>query len=346
MSHTFHIPVLGLGFSIDTPLKIARYGISSVISIVDDDLIERIREYHTKKKNEVFTPILKSSPGCRQSRITAYLNFVDKTVGEQFEQLKAEPFEAGSEICRYFELLPESSQLRQGYDLMTEYPDELGKHIFQNILRRRMTRGAIDVNIMSKVDKMNFTAEGEYMGDSHTDAMTALRAFAQSSLEASVVLSAGMNPRLYSYLETFKDFLPDEHGNLKKKIILKVSDFRSAFIQAKFLAKKGLWVSEFRVESGLNCGGHAFATDGYLLGPILEEFKLKRTDMLNELLRMYQAALLLKNIPCTSTHAQRITAQGGIGTADENDFLLEYYESGCYRLGQSFFISTRSNQCR
>jgi hypothetical protein len=32
MSHAFHIPVLGLGFSIDTPLKVARYGISSVIS--------------------------------------------------------------------------------------------------------------------------------------------------------------------------------------------------------------------------------------------------------------------------------------------------------------------------
>ena len=33
MSHTFHIPVLGLGYSVDTPLKVARYGISSVVSI-------------------------------------------------------------------------------------------------------------------------------------------------------------------------------------------------------------------------------------------------------------------------------------------------------------------------
>lgn len=338
MSHTFHIPVLGLGFSIDTPLKVARYGISSVMSIVDDDLIERIREYHTKKKNEVFTPIFKSSPDCRQNRITAYLNFVNKTVGEQFERLMAEPFEAGSDICRYFELLPESSQLRQGYDLMMEYPDEFRKHIFQNILRQQMTRGSIDVNIMSKVDKMNFTAEGEYMGDSHTDAMTALRAFADSDLEASVILSAGMNPRLYSYLETFKDFFPDQNGKLKKKIILKVSDFRSAFIQAKFLAKKGLWVSEFRVESGLNCGGHAFATDGYLLGPILEEFKIKRNDMQNELLEMYRAALSSKNIPFNSIPAQRISAQGGIGTADENDFLLKHYELDATGWGSPFLL--------
>ena len=46
MSHTFHIPVLGLAYSVDTPLKVGRYGISSVASIVDDNLIERMREYH------------------------------------------------------------------------------------------------------------------------------------------------------------------------------------------------------------------------------------------------------------------------------------------------------------
>ena len=96
------------------------------------------------------------------------------------------------------------------------------------------------------------------------------------TLNSSVVLSAGMNTKLYSYFESFSDFFPDENGKLKKKIILKVSDFRSALIQGKFLAKKGLWVSEYRIESGLNCGGHAFATDGYLIGPILEEFKTSR----------------------------------------------------------------------
>ena len=50
-------------------------------------------------------------------------------------------------------------------------------------------------------------------------------------------------------------------------------------IQGNFLAKKGLWVSEYRIESGLNCGGHAFATDGFLLGPILEEFHQKKEQL-------------------------------------------------------------------
>lgn len=35
--HTFHIPVMGLAFTIDSPLRVAHYGIDSVISIMDDE---------------------------------------------------------------------------------------------------------------------------------------------------------------------------------------------------------------------------------------------------------------------------------------------------------------------
>jgi hypothetical protein len=336
--HTFHIPVLGLGYSIDTPLKVARYGISSVVSIVDDDLIERMREYHSGKNNETYHAIIKSAPDSRAKRVTAYLNLLATTVNQQFEHLKSQVFEAGTDLWRYFELMPEGSQLKQGFDLMMEYPENERKTIFQNILRKRMTIGAIDVNIMSKVDKMNFNAEGEYTGNENTDALAALRGFAESELESSVILSAGMNPRLYSYLEAFKDFFPDENGSFRKKIILKVSDFRSAFIQAKFLAKKGLWVSEFRVESGLNCGGHAFATDGYLLGPILEEFKQKRQNMLDELYPLYLGALIQKDVSCAAIPAQRLSVQGGIGTAAENNFLLDHYDLDATGWGSPFLL--------
>ena len=44
-AHSFHIPVMGIGYTIDTPLKVAQYGIDSVISIGDDFLLEKIREY-------------------------------------------------------------------------------------------------------------------------------------------------------------------------------------------------------------------------------------------------------------------------------------------------------------
>ena len=59
MGHKFHIPVLGLGYSIDTPLKVARYGINSVVSIVDDELIERFRKFHSEKNNEDYNAISK-----------------------------------------------------------------------------------------------------------------------------------------------------------------------------------------------------------------------------------------------------------------------------------------------
>ncbi len=338
MGHTFHIPVLGLGYSIDTPLKVARYGISSVVSIVDDDLIERMREYHMQLLGETYIPIKKNDDDSRARRITTYLNFMKRVVDRQLEQLKAQDFDPGSELSYYFSLLPERSRLRQGYDLMMEFPDNYQKKIFQDRLRKEMTSGAIDVNIMSKVDKLNFAKTGEFMGQQNTDALAALRGFAKSDLRSSVILSAGLNPRLYSYIECFDDFFPDENGVTKKRIILKVSDFRSAFIQAKFLAKKGLWVSEFRIESGLNCGGHAFATEGYLLGPILEEFKQKRPAMREDLFINYQSELLKKGILIDAAPKQKLTVQGGIGTAMENEFLLDRYDVDATGWGSPFLL--------
>ena len=137
------------------------------------------------------------------------------------------------------------------------------KENIRNYLENNLSAGAIDVNIMTKIDKDNYIKDEQltvYFNDAHAS----LRGFANSNLSSSVVLSGGMNPRLYSYFENFEVFFPDSNNTLKKKIILKVSDFRSAMIQGSFLAKKGLWVSEYRIESGLNCGRHAFATEGYL----------------------------------------------------------------------------------
>ncbi|MDF1545935.1 MAG: hypothetical protein P1R58_12650, partial [bacterium] len=134
------------------------------------------------------------------------------------------------------------------------------------------------------------------------------------------------NRRLYGYLANFEDFFPDGTGQLRKKIVLKVSDFRSAMIQGKFLARKGLWVSEFRIESGLNCGGHAFATEGFLMGPILREFCVRKEEMVEDLHEAYNKALAHKDRPAVDTpHKVSITVQGGIGTAEEDKFLLDHY---------------------
>ncbi|MES2828028.1 MAG: hypothetical protein V4687_07735 [Bacteroidota bacterium] len=338
MIHKFHIPVLGLGYSIDTPLKVAKYGISSVVSIVDDELIERMRGFHTRQIGETYIPIDKSTNGSRAKRITEYLNLLDRIVNQEFEAMQKLPFETGNELCKYFELLPDDSQLKHGYELMMEYPECERKTIFQNILRKQMKKGAIDVNIMAKVDRARASVDDVVPSELNSDALTALKGFANSGLTSSLILSAGMNPRLYSYLEQFEDFYPDTDNQLKKRIILKVSDFRSAFIQAKFLAKKGLWVSEFRVESGLNCGGHAFATAGYLLGPILDEFKQMRGKMQEELFELYQTGLLEKGLFAIDLPQQKISVQGGIGTALENEFLLKHYKLDSTGWGSPFLL--------
>jgi hypothetical protein len=159
-----------------------------------------------------------------------------------------------------------------------------------------------------------------------SDALAALRGYAQSGLQSAIVFSAGINRRLYSYVEQFKDFYADATGQIKKKIILKVSDFRSSLIQGKFFAQKGLWISEYRVESGLNCGGHAFATDGYLMGPILEEFRKKRVELIDQLHAIYNKALTTKSLPVfNAPHTMKVTAQGGIGTRKEDQFLCHHY---------------------
>src|SRR5690606_14632417 len=113
-------------------------------------------------------------------------------------------------------------------------------------------------------------------------------------------------------------FYPDASGFLKKKVVLKVSDYRSALIQGKFLAKKGIWVSEYRIESGLNCGGHAFATDGYLLGPILAQFRDNKEELIKSVHDLLITALSDKSkfVP-SSPLPVKITAQGGVGTAGE-----------------------------
>ena len=338
MSHTFHIPVLGLAFSVDTPVKVARYGISSVISIVNDDLIERMREFHAKQANKLYTLIKKTEEDYRALRITAYLDLVSDLVDEQFEALKKLSFQPGSDLVKYFDLLPDSSASKILYQQMLDETNEEQKRILQDKLRTLLTKGSIDVNLMSKIDRVNYAKNGDSLGDRNTDALSALRGFANSKLSSSVVLSAGMNPRLYSYLEEFPDFFPTENGPAKKKVILKVSDYRSAFIQAKFLGKKGIWIHEFRIESGLNCGGHAFATEGLLLGPILEEFKQKRAEMVVDLLVIYRNALEAKGITDTSSPTNRITVQGGIGTPEEDQFLQQHYQIDGTGWGSPFLL--------
>jgi hypothetical protein len=337
--HTFHIPVLGLAFSIDTPVRVARFGIASVISIGDDILIERMRKTYARLYGKPYKAIKQNEEDHRARRITAYLNLVNEIVREQMTKLKVSAFEQGSEIVKYFEMLAEHSPLKELYRRWTVEGNTTHRAKLEKELRSRVVAGAIDVNIMTKVDRCNCITDASGALPDSSTAVTALRGFVRSELDSSVVLSAGLNPRLFNYMERCPEFFPGPDGESSKRVILKVSDFRSASIQGRILAKKGIWISEYRIESGLNCGGHAFATDGNLLGPILQEFKEKREALSSELHGLYSAALREKgrNVPA-ERRPVRITVQGGIGTTAEDEFLREFFEMDGTGWGSPFLL--------
>ncbi|WP_445454452.1 hypothetical protein [Flavobacterium sp. 25HG05S-40] len=335
--HTFHIPVMGLAYTIDSPIRVAHYGISSVMSIIDDEIIEKMHLFYSKKCHFDYEGISNKIHDYRAKRITAYLNMVDDVVKQKFEAFKLELTENKQALENYIAMLPNKSELKLG---LQHFIDEglAVKDNLKNYLETHLSPGSIDVNIMTKVDKDNFI-KNEQLPVIFNDAHASLRGFAHSKLHSSVVLSAGMNPRLYSYFESFNDFFPDTNGYLKKKIILKVSDFRSAMIQGNFLAKKGLWVSEYRIESGLNCGGHAFATDGFILGPIMEEFKQKKEQLIHSAHELLIKALVQKEMPLPENPMElKITVQGGVGTAEEHDFLMEHYQVDAVGWGSPFLL--------
>lgn len=333
--HSFHIPVMGIGYSIDTPVKVAQYGITSVVSLLDDMLMEKMREFYSIKFNLPFQHITDKVKDFRAKRITSYLNTLDTIVKAKFEELKNSISQTGEDIEKYFAMLPDTSELKEKFDHMKQHANIKELKIW---IKSNLFPGEIDVNIMTKLDRPNYIAK-EKLPVEYNDAHAALRGFANSNLTSSIVLSAGINPRLYSYLDQFNDFFPDINGNIRKRIVIKVSDYRSAFVQGKFLASKGIWVSEFRVESGLNCGGHAFATQGHLIGPILEDFNEHRQTLSDTLFEITKKALTAKGRVCPeSAPKMKVTAQGGVGTAGEHQFLLNHYQLDSIGWGTPFLL--------
>ncbi|MBK8416687.1 MAG: hypothetical protein IPL22_20555 [Bacteroidetes bacterium] len=101
--HSFHIPVMGLAYTIDTAIKVSKFGISSVMAIGEDKLIEMMRRHYAGIYNMPYTPIPAGSDDYRAKRITAYLNLVQEIVDIEFEKLKNSEFIPDSPITKYFQ---------------------------------------------------------------------------------------------------------------------------------------------------------------------------------------------------------------------------------------------------
>ena len=209
--HSFHIPVMGLGFTVDTPLKVSQFGIDSVISIVNDILLEKMRKFYSDKFKIPYTEISDKIEDFRAKRVTSYLNLINELAEKKFEEFKNTTIEKSNEIKEYLNKLPDSTVLKEEFDKIKNF----NLKEIKSWMNDNLSMGSIDVNIMTKLDKDNYF-EGEKLPTEYNDAHAALRGFANSDLKSSIILSAGMNPRLYSYLEQFDDFYPNENGEIKK----------------------------------------------------------------------------------------------------------------------------------
>lgn len=192
-THTFHIPVMGIAFTIDTPLKVSQFGIDSVISLVDDILLERLRKVYCGKYDLPYSEISEKTEDYRAKRITSYLNLINELAEKKFEELKNAAIGTGNDIKAYLDMLPARSELKKEFDSFTDKYFNISEFFAR--VKENLHMGSIDVNIMTKLDKENYL-KGEQLPVEFNDAHAALRGFAKSDLRSSIVLSAGMNPRL------------------------------------------------------------------------------------------------------------------------------------------------------
>lgn len=337
-SHNFHIPVLGIGYSIDTPIRVAHYGITSCISLGDHRLLYQLTEHYARQYNLPFYRLDKDSPEFRTTSIKNYLNLVQDIVESNLNTLKDQLIQGNKSIDQYFQLQPIASKLRQRYEDLKKASGKARTGIIQEMLTH-MKPGQTQVNIMTKVDRTNSNKKNEELPVEFNDAHAAVRGFTQSNLKSTLVLSAGLNTRLFDYMAKLDEFLPNPEGSLDKQIALKVSDLRSAEVQSSMLAKKGLWISEFRVESGINCGGHAFASGGQLLGPVLSKFKATLEHITaSNFNTIQQSSHAARYNPSTFKPHVRLTAQGGVGTAEEHQFLIKEYQLDSVGWGSPFLL--------
>ena len=153
-THSFHIPVMGIAFTIDTPLKVSQYGMDSVISLVDDILLEKMRKVYCEKYAIPYQEITEKVEDFRAKRITSYLNLINELAGKKFEELKEIASKKSNEVKNYFNMLPDTSEMKKEFQQLTD------KHFHLSEIKKwvndKLSMGSIDVNIMTKIDKTNY----------------------------------------------------------------------------------------------------------------------------------------------------------------------------------------------
>src|SRR5690606_23658875 len=126
----------------------------------------------------------------RAERIKEYLNMLHTVVTDKVQQFKEDLVANKSTLEHYVSLLPDASELKNNLQKFVEEGVQ-AKEQLKKYLTDYFVPGAIDVNIMTKVDKENYKGD-QQLPVMFNDAHASLRGFAESNLNAAVVLSAGM----------------------------------------------------------------------------------------------------------------------------------------------------------
>lgn len=110
LQHTFHIPVMRLSYTIDSPIKVAHLGINSVVSLGDDVLTEKARKLYAEKFSLPFTAIASTEIDARARRITAYLDMLCDVVEEKFREHQKQLIDDNEYLKKFLGMLPLKTQ--------------------------------------------------------------------------------------------------------------------------------------------------------------------------------------------------------------------------------------------
>lgn len=144
---------MGIAFTIDTPIRVAHWGINSVVSLGDDTLMERARAHYAQQFNRPFSALSTELPDARALRITAYLNLMADLVKQKFEEHKRMLAASEGYFQKFLQMLPTTSNVIVE---LSHWRSKLKADEFLQKLHEQLQAGAIDVNIMTKLDKNQF----------------------------------------------------------------------------------------------------------------------------------------------------------------------------------------------
>ena len=120
--------------------------------------------------------------------------------------MKQQSFEEHNDLTKFFELISDQHPIKSTYNQMLSASGDKRSQL-EATCKDYVRPGAIDVNIMTKLDRTNYDKDKNPLPDQYSDAVAALRGFANSKIDAGIVFSAGFNRRLFTHCDKVEDFI-------------------------------------------------------------------------------------------------------------------------------------------